>query len=271
MLFLCCSTAVCLTRFTGKERDGETGLDYFGARYMSSAQGRFMSPEAPFADQKPEDPQSWNLYGYVRNNPLRFIDPTGRCSAPAVKQGETGICIDTYIAARKVGGPGDGDNRGPAPNDPKATYRQEIQIAVNPTSGSVRLVKNDAGVSSASIGPIPLTGSVKGTSETAISSQLTTHTNDDGNRMFGVVSEGVNGLAGLPFSPKESIKTAIDFSVTPDGKIGIDGGSRTAFPSIEIYSYDSAGKPTTLLQIKESGNVGDLCCRNQPIHRVKPR
>lgn len=249
----------------------ETGLDYFGARYISGAQGRFTSPDKPFADQHPEGPQSWNLYGYVRNNPLRFIDPTGRCSAPAVKEGETGICINTYIAAKKVGGAGDGDNRGPAPNDPKATYRQEIQVAVNPTTGTIRLVKDDAGVSSASVGPFPLTPRVKGTSETMVSSELTTHTNEDGNRMFGVVSEGVNGLSSLPFAPKDSIKTAIDFSVTPDGKIGIDGGSRTAFPSIEIYRYDAAGKPMTLLQVKESGNVGDLCCRNQPIQRVKPR
>ncbi len=65
------------SRFTGKERDAETGLDYFGARYMSSAQGRFTSPDAPFADQNVGDPQSWNLYTYGRNNPLRYVDPTG--------------------------------------------------------------------------------------------------------------------------------------------------------------------------------------------------
>ncbi len=64
-------------KFTGKERDAETGLDYFGARYMSSAQGRFTSPDTPLTDQHPQDPQSWNLYSYVRNNPLRFNDPTG--------------------------------------------------------------------------------------------------------------------------------------------------------------------------------------------------
>ncbi len=64
--------------FTGKDRDGETGLDYFGARYMSAAQGRFTSADAPFADQNPADPQSWNLYLYVRNNPIIFVDPTGQ-------------------------------------------------------------------------------------------------------------------------------------------------------------------------------------------------
>jgi RHS repeat-associated protein len=65
-------------RFTGKERDGETGLDYFGARYFSGAQGRFTSPDQPFIDQDPADPQSWNLYAYGRNNPLAFVDPTGQ-------------------------------------------------------------------------------------------------------------------------------------------------------------------------------------------------
>ncbi len=64
--------------FTGKERDAETGLDYFGARYLSAAQGRFTSPDAPFADQHTIDPQSWNLYVYVRNNPLKNTDPNGR-------------------------------------------------------------------------------------------------------------------------------------------------------------------------------------------------
>ncbi len=67
-----------LPKFTGKERDAETGLDYFGARYFSGAQGRFTSPDEPLVDQDESDPQSWNLYSYVRNNPLRFIDPTGR-------------------------------------------------------------------------------------------------------------------------------------------------------------------------------------------------
>jgi RHS repeat-associated protein len=65
-------------KFTSQERDAETGLDYFGARYMSSAQGRFTSPDEPWVDQDPRNPQSWNLYAYGRNNPLRFSDSDGR-------------------------------------------------------------------------------------------------------------------------------------------------------------------------------------------------
>ncbi len=66
-----------LQRFTGQIRDDESGLDYFGARYFSSQQGRFMSPDKPLMDQHRIDPQSWNLYAYGRNNPLRYVDPGG--------------------------------------------------------------------------------------------------------------------------------------------------------------------------------------------------
>lgn len=81
---------------TGKERDVETGLDFFEARYYSGAQGRFTSPDEfkggglfdpatgrsvetigplPYADIG--DPQTLNKYAYVRNSPLRYVDPDG--------------------------------------------------------------------------------------------------------------------------------------------------------------------------------------------------
>jgi len=64
-------------KFTGKERDGETGLDYFEARYMSAAQGRFTSPDPGNAGAFTSNPQSWNAYSYVVNNPLKYTDPHG--------------------------------------------------------------------------------------------------------------------------------------------------------------------------------------------------
>ena len=64
-------------QFTLKERDVETGLDYFGARYYGSMQGRFVSPDPLLSSGKLEDPQTWNHYSYTLNNPLALIDPTG--------------------------------------------------------------------------------------------------------------------------------------------------------------------------------------------------
>lgn len=64
-------------QFTGKERDAETGMDYFGARYMSAPEVRFTSPDPLLNSGHPSDPQTWNRYTYVGNNPLRNVDPTG--------------------------------------------------------------------------------------------------------------------------------------------------------------------------------------------------
>jgi RHS repeat-associated protein len=72
-------------KFTGKERDSESGLDNFGKRYDSSSLGRFMSPDPfiPFNLKKDKfqewisNPQHWNKYAYALNNPLLYVDPSG--------------------------------------------------------------------------------------------------------------------------------------------------------------------------------------------------
>jgi len=75
------------SRSTGKERDTESGNDYFGARYYSSAMGRWMSPDwsakaEPVPYAKLDNPQSLNLYAYLKNNPLRTTDPDGHADDP---------------------------------------------------------------------------------------------------------------------------------------------------------------------------------------------
>ena len=65
-------------KYTGQKRDNETGLDYFGARYFSEPLGRFTSPDPIYIEaRRLGDPQQLNLYSYVRNNPLKLVDPTG--------------------------------------------------------------------------------------------------------------------------------------------------------------------------------------------------
>ena len=66
-------------KFTSKERDGESVLDYFGARYHASSLGRFMQVDPKnITKQRIRDPQQWNMYSYARNNPLVFVDPDGK-------------------------------------------------------------------------------------------------------------------------------------------------------------------------------------------------
>jgi RHS repeat-associated protein len=101
-------------KFTGKERDSESGLDNFGARYMSSNLGRFMSPDE-FKYINKADPQTLNLYGYVANNPINSVDPTGHAS-----EGSPGV--RKYMVEEHGGDPADeggegaGGGEGPDPN-----------------------------------------------------------------------------------------------------------------------------------------------------------
>jgi RHS repeat-associated protein len=64
-------------KFTGYERDTESGLDYAKARMFGYNHGRFTSPDPLLSSGRIENPQTWNRYAYVLNNPLLYIDPLG--------------------------------------------------------------------------------------------------------------------------------------------------------------------------------------------------
>jgi RHS repeat-associated protein len=88
------------SKFTGKERDAESGLDMFGARYYGSSLSRFMTPDwgedpypVPYADF--ENPQTLNLYGYAGNNPLSRRDADGHltCDPDTATWGPNGVTV----------------------------------------------------------------------------------------------------------------------------------------------------------------------------------
>jgi RHS repeat-associated protein len=83
--------------FTGKERDTESGNDYFGARYFGSSMGRFLSPDPLMASAKVWDPQTWNRYVYGRNNPLKMIDPTGMVEETAAQCSQDKSCTTVNL------------------------------------------------------------------------------------------------------------------------------------------------------------------------------
>jgi RHS repeat-associated protein len=74
-------------RFVGKEKDDETGLSYFGARYEDAKIGRFIAPDPvravdPHTSKTNEkillDPLRLNAYAYALNNPYAFVDQDGK-------------------------------------------------------------------------------------------------------------------------------------------------------------------------------------------------
>jgi RHS repeat-associated protein len=110
-----CTTGPCATnpaldagqprKFTSKERDPETGLDYFGARYYGSKIGRFTTTDPVYTtEENTVDPQRWNRYAYARNNPLRYTDPDGRFIATVTGTliGGTGGALFAAIQGNNV-------------------------------------------------------------------------------------------------------------------------------------------------------------------------
>ena len=212
-------------KFTGKERDAETGLDYFGARYYGSKIGRFTTTD-PAQTIAPNliDPQRWNKYAYARNNPLRYLDPDGRCAAPAGVGGGVGFCVEAFISSPGIGpfgdvlGPGAGDNRSFSATDGSLSYRARVQFVVDPASGEVSNFDARAGTSTAFAGTLSGAGSIHAN----ITDKKRT---EEGDTTFTLSILALNGLAGAPTAPKDPIDINLNFVVTSQGKVGLGPGS----------------------------------------------
>jgi RHS repeat-associated protein len=140
--------------FTGKERDLESGLDNFGARYHASSLGRFISPDPkPVFRKLLANPQDLNLYLYTVNNPLRYSDPDGKDWLDALKAAvntlsfkiSAGIGLSSKLVA---GGTGAGVSAG---------YKAVLDINKHEPSLSMERgaeVEGEVGGHKVSLGPV---------------------------------------------------------------------------------------------------------------------
>ncbi len=116
--------------FTGQEKDLETNLNYYNARYYDSHIRRFTQPDDII--QNVYDPQSLNRYSYVRNNPLRYTDPSGNCIGPLLIVCVAGIALAPVIMANI--------------NPIIATVSQAASnVRKNPSPGNIVLTAADLG------------------------------------------------------------------------------------------------------------------------------
>jgi RHS repeat-associated protein len=114
-------------KFTAKERDAESGLDEFGARYYANAMGRFMTPdwsEAPVAVPYAVlgNPQTLNLYSYVENNPATGTDPDGHAGGNDINpfQGDASGLYDCLHSGGSCDGKDQTQKAQPVPQPPPA-------------------------------------------------------------------------------------------------------------------------------------------------------
>jgi RHS repeat-associated protein len=274
-------------KFTSKERDNETGLDYFLARYYAKDQGRFtgVDPQNIIFDKEQGrneeeqnrilqsylvQPQNWNRYAYTRNSPVSNRDPNGKCSAPAgLSKGNVGICIEAFIAAPSVRG-AKGDNRDFAANDPSKTFRVQVQgVITRGHFGWSAELKADAGVTRLAIGVVP---GFKG----KVTLDKTSESVDkNGNYHIGLKITGTNGFsAAFGKGDQEKIVINVNLVITPDGKVGIEQGSKsTNYPSMGFYSYNVGpdGKPMSnvIIELGET-TVSALTRPLEPIGEIAP-
>jgi RHS repeat-associated protein len=246
---LCSSSAAFRDgcKFTGKERDSESGLDNFGARYNASSLGRFMSPDPKIPSMKHLiNPQKWNKYAYVLNNPLALVDPDGL--------EEVTVTIRAYIPQQSfrfppvVGPTWKGD--GPAGHGRNATsYRVQATVKIE-TDQSVRKSSNPVvSVSGDTTGSsVNWYGLGTQTGRSNVSATASGTYDQNGNAVVQIKVSGSDPL--VPGAPA----AAGTFSVSvPEAADQITtSGTITPYPNWEGYASSQSGGQATLFQTSGS-------------------
>ena len=213
-------------KFTGHERDIVAGdghtLDYMHARFYNPTAGRFLSVD-PALDVKSTitNPQEWNRYSYVENNPITKNDPTGKCSDP----GGTGtrICIAAFIPQRTFGG-FRGDGRGAMANGGTSRVEQHLTL----TPGGHGATKEELKPGTSSIGTL--------LANDAHIAEHDVQTSKEG------VTVQTKASDGLLFGAAPNLSYNLTLTPTANGGTEVTG-SHSAFPSLEVWKYSDGQKP----------------------------
>lgn len=209
-------------KFTGKERDGESGNDYFGARYYASSMGRWLSPDPKQPNIKHLfNPQKWNKYNYVLNNPLSNVDPDGL--------EEITVQLRAYIPQAHQG-PYRGDNRGPTTSQ-NVTSRTTITVRVetDPTrNGGNPLVSNSGGQAGTTHND--WTGA--SATQTVGLPTATVTRDSNGNVVIGIKQDAANPLT--PQSATPGIKSDLNVTIPQDASSVTTAGTVSGSPAFEL-------------------------------------
>ena len=232
-------------QFTGNERGGESGLDYFGARYYGSSMGRFMSPDPKQPSMKHlMNPQKWNKYAYVLNNPLSLVDPDG--------MEEMTIVYRTFIAPATLNFLGTryaGDNRGFS-SAPNASSRSSITVRIE-TDPSIR-PGNPIISQTSSAGQSRTVDANGNTMTSATQTQglpTATGTRDaNGNAVIGISQDVKNPLSPGPQSLTPGITANLSMNFTQNGSSVTTTGTASNFPSQELNVSGADGTTTPVFQ-----------------------
>jgi RHS repeat-associated protein len=222
--------------FTGKERDSESNLDNFGARYDSSAMGRFMSPDPKIPSIRHlVNPQKWNKYSYTLNNPLRYFDPDG--------MEELEIQLRAYIPQYAVW-PYKGDDRGPTTSQ-AVTSRTEVTVRIQTDQSKVLP------------GASPMLGpdsEKAGQTENIFTGRKATQTeglpmvtsakfDSNGNAVITIQQSTVNPLAPPGTAP---IRSDLTITIPSNGSTVTTTGTVSGSPSFELNVFGEGGTATNV-------------------------
>ena len=239
-------------KFTSKERDSETGLDYFGARFYSNGLGRWTSPDPKgMALRHLLNPQKLNKYAYVLNNPAGAFDPDG--------MEEVTIQFRAFIPQANVGG-FRGDNRSFSA-DKNASSRTSVTVKIE-TDPAKNHGNPMIGQPQVQISPthLNLTGSEK--TSTGPQMPKVTATQDKNGSVTVNIQENMRN----PFTPVGSgIKSDVNVTVNQDATHANVQGKVSGSPSFETnFSVDGSQNQNVPLQTAPQSTVGFTIGLQQP-------